>query len=414
MHNSVQRSIEAIVVSGAWPGERTGYEIAVVAALREYSKFFSRVHFFGPAGEPFDDEKIWRDVAIDWRFLPLSGGPKWARFLRSLGSRLPAITVRFQVATRTFLEQATDIVRQAHARNATVAIIYEDVPAGCYLPFVRQRLPMVLQAVHSLNCLAKGFGGLEYQGGWMSRLAWRMELARIEQFERDVCEAADACWVITRQETAEYQTRLGIEPDGVVGISLDAERYRRVLPGDPATVVHVGSADLRKGKGLREFIATSWPLVRAAVPHARLVVGGRGTETFDNPSLGIAGLGCVCDDRDVLERGTVFVNPQEIGAGIKLKSVVAMLAGKGLVSTPTGIEGVEGTDGEHFFVEANFPALAARIIRLIQSPQLATAAGCHARALATYCYSQEYLSRMVQPLLARFVSGQAMKRRCAA
>lgn len=404
MRDACTTPTEAIVVSGTWPHERTGYGIAVQASLREYCKFFSRVHFFGPARESFDRRADWDGMSIQWYCLPLVAGAKWWRFLRSLGTGVPAIAVRFQAAGRHFLRHADDILNQARMRNTTVVVIYEDVPPACYLPWLRQRHSQVLQALRSLNCVVKGFAGLDQQGSLVSRLAWRLELARIRRFEQEVCSSADAFWVISSQDATEYRSRLGIEPDGVLGVSLDADRYRRVPPGDPATVVHVGSADLRKGAGLQSFLSEGWPRVRAQIPHARLVLGGRDTDRLADPSRGVEGLGFVADDREILARGPVFLNPQQIGAGVKLKSITAMLAGKALVSTPTGIEGVEGVEGRHFFVAETAEALADEIIALIRSPEQAGAVAREAQALAAASYSQSSLSAVVQPLLKAFVS----------
>lgn len=408
MRDSPGSQLEAVVISGTWPTEKTGYGIAVTASLREYCRFFSCVHFFGPAAEPFDGRAAWDGAAIQWRSLSLVGGAKWRRFLASLGTAAPAITMRFRMAVREFLSHAHDILEQSQLRHATTVVIYEDLPAACYLPLLRQRHPEVLQGVRSHNCLVKGFAGMDQRGSLVSRWAWRLELARIHRFEQEMCSTADAFWAISSQDAAEYQARLGIEPDGILGVSLDADRYCRVPPGDAASVVHVGSADLRKGAGLRCFLAQGWPRVRTQIPQAKLVLGGRGTDGLADPSQGVEGLGFVADDRDVLARGQIFLNPQQIGAGIKLKSITAMLAGKALVSTPTGIEGVEGREGRHFFVAETSQALADKIVALMRAPDQVGSAARQAQAMAAAYYSQSNLSAVVQPLLEAFVS-QAQK-----
>ena len=80
-----------------------------------------------------------------------------------------------------------------------------------------------------------------------------------------------------------------------------------------------------------------------------------------------------------------------------------MLAGKALVSTPVGIEGVEGRNGEHFFVEGEPQAFAKRIIALMREPQRALSVGNAARTLAAEYYSETYLTAKAQPLLANFL-----------
>ncbi len=396
--------VEVVVVSGCWPIEDTGYGIAVAASLREYLKHFSRVHFIGPS--PFDAEgcRPWLGENIEWIALPLVRGPKWLRFLRSLASRDPAITVRFGAAAGEFAVHWKRIRKDAHRRNHRLVVIYEDLPAACFLPRVRRDCAEVPQAVRSLNILVKGFAGLQSRGSLPRRLAWRIELSKIRRFERATLRSADLAWAITAQDAFEYRRRLGLTVDGVFGVRVDTDRYREVPPGDPHTVVHLGSSDLRKGAGLRGFVEHCWPLVRARAPRARLVLGGRGTEVFTEKSRAIQGLGFVDDDRHLLARGSIFVNPQRIGAGIKLKSVVAMSAARALVATETGIEGVEGVAGEHFFVADDWPKMARRIADLVARPELAAEIGRSARSLVQSVYTQESLSRQVGPLLADLTS----------
>ncbi len=242
-------------------------------------------------------------------------------------------------------------------------------------------------AIRSFNIIDKGFERLCHVGSIIHRLCWRYEMARVRRFEKQVCATADKVWAISRNDAQEYAERLDVSTDGVVGICMDVDRYSRVPEGDARTIVHVGTADLRKGKGLMDFVREVWPHVRARVPDARLVLAGRGTDGFANPGLGIEGLGFVLDDREVLRRGRIFVNTQDIGAGIQLKSVVAMLAGKTLVSTPMAVEGIEGQDDTHFVVARSYEEMAEQLSDLALDPDRASRIGKNARKLGIVQYS---------------------------
>jgi glycosyltransferase involved in cell wall biosynthesis len=140
------------------------------------------------------------------------------------------------------------------------------------------------------------------------------------------------------------------------------------------------------------------------VPQARLVLAGRGTERFADENSGIEALGFVPEDKMILDKGLIFVNPQQIGSGVKLKSIVAMLAGKALVSTPTGIEGVAGTDGEHFFVARDLDAMAGQVVALLNDRELALRVARNGRLLAADYYSEDCLSRTALPVLESFAN----------
>ncbi len=389
-------NIEAIFVSGTWPKSSTGAEIAARSALHLYADRFQHVHFFGPADEAFEGGSEWDESQISWVRIPYVRGPLWLRFLKSIFSADPAITVRFRAASESFLREITRILADCEAQGRSVVLIYDDLPASCLVPDVRKAFPGLVQVVRSHNVLVKGFAGLDQQGSLLSRMAWRLELAKIRKFEIKVCTGADIFWAISADDDRDYRELLDIKADGIVGLSLESEPYATVPPGDACTVVHVGSADLRKGRGLRDFIEHAWPTIRTKVPQARLVLGGRGTENYADAALGIEGLGFVDSDHDVLQAGQIFINPQKIGSGIQLKSVVAIFAGKALVSTQMGIEGIPGKDGEHFVVAESPEEMAARIIALMEHPEEAQRIADQARATVAQAFSAEHFKESTQ------------------
>ena len=269
---------------------------------------------------------------------------------------------------------------------------------------VRKQFPEIKVAVNSHDLLSRSFGTLARQGTLFKRLPWKIELARIKRFERNACHGADVYWTITQNDAEEYRRIFSFRVDGVFSRGVDDSGYHSVSKGQPNVVVHVGTADLRKGTGLQHFVNNAWPVVRARVPEARLVLAGRGTERFSDSGAGIEGLGFVGDDRDVLGQGMIFLNSQNIGAGLQFKSIIAMLAGKALVSTSIGIEGIEGNDGEHFFVADAPEDMATRIVSLMNDPALAERTGERARSLMLQTRAYEQTLARAVPLVEGFAA----------
>jgi glycosyltransferase involved in cell wall biosynthesis len=92
-------------------------------------------------------------------------------------------------------------------------------------------------------------------------------------------------------------------------------------------------------------LLAGWPAVRAEVPGARLVLAGTGSEGFDQPALGVEGLGRVAAADEVLERAAVLAFPCPPTSGPKVKVLEAMAAGLPVVTTEAGVEGVGVVDG---------------------------------------------------------------------
>ena len=81
-----------------------------------------------------------------------------------------------------------------------------------------------------------------------------------------------------------------------------------------------------------------------------------------------------------------------------------MLAGKALVSTELGVEGVVGKHGEHFLMAKEAKDLASSVIKLMRDPLLAVKMGKQAQELATKVYNDMSLTKVVQPLLEDFIT----------
>lgn len=133
----------------------------------------------------------------------------------------------------------------------------------------------------------------------------------------------------------------------VVSPPLYAEDYG--LTPIPGRILFTGALSRPENdEGVRWFLTECWPSIKATVPRATFVVAGSG------PSAGLRKL--VAESPDVLLTGyvddvdrfyptaDVFINPVHTGAGVKFKTVTAMLYGVPIVSTDVGAEGVGTAD----------------------------------------------------------------------
>jgi glycosyltransferase involved in cell wall biosynthesis len=396
---------EVILITPAWPSGDGGQRIAVRSLIQACQQVFSRIHLIAITQEPLEHPEKWRHAGVLPTHAKIAARPKWLRFAESLFTSAPAVTARYSQAREQVMDAVSAIVADARSRSCELFAIIEDVPTACLLMDMQGEFLDLPVAVRSENLLTEAFARLATEGPLLKRLAWRLEIRKIRRFEGRVCVIADRFWAITFAEADAYAKQFGMRPSGVFGVCLDVDRYQMTLPGDPATVVHVGTADMRKGKGLHAFVRNVWPLVRRAVPEARLVLGGRGTERFSDAHAKVEGLGFVDDDQDVLGRGLIFINPQLVGAGLQLKTIVAMLAGKALVSTTVGAEGAEGIHGNHLLVADAPEETAAAIVGLMRHPDRAREMGVRAQQLAAETYSERRFLEESTALLHEFVQG---------
>jgi glycosyltransferase involved in cell wall biosynthesis len=94
-------------------------------------------------------------------------------------------------------------------------------------------------------------------------------------------------------------------------------------------------------------------------------------------------------------RASVAVASMRFGAGVKLKTVMAMLWGVPVLATTVGAEGVEGPD-VFFAVEDDATALASAIARALDEPAAALEVASRAHAWAHSRYSTDAYARELE------------------
>ena len=135
-----------------------------------------------------------------------------------------------------------------------------------------------------------------------------------------------------------------------------------------------------------------WPLVRAQVPAARLVVAGRNPVAAIAALNGRDGIEVAADVPDmaaVLRRSWVSVAPMRTGLGIKNKVLEAWACGRPVVMTGLATNGLVLPPGHARLVQAGAPALAAQIVALLQDADARRALGeaARAHAAARFCWA---------------------------
>lgn len=391
-----------IVIAPVWPDERSGYGIAVRSALEQYCQQFDRIIFIAVSDEDSDPPSplTSSSSSIDWHQIYVRRRPQWLRFVQSLASVEPATMIRFLGGeVQQKLLALIDCYQQPNQR---MFVVFEDIPLSSLAPQIMRRYPHAKLALRSHNVAGKIFENLTGNAPLAVRLAWRIEVIKLKRNEKKVLQWVGKVWTISQNDAEEYKKRYNFVPHGVIGICIDANRFLRVPHGDPKTLLYLGTADLRKGKGISTFITDAWPAIHMRHPETKFLLAGRHTEQYLTHQSNIHGLGFYENEADFLGKGAIFVNPQEIGSGIKIKSIIAMLAGKALVTTPTGIEGVAGEDRQHYLRAQNAAELAPLVNNLLENPEYALQLGKNARELAQKVYSKIELTKQATPLLKAF------------
>jgi glycosyltransferase involved in cell wall biosynthesis len=135
----------------------------------------------------------------------------------------------------------------------------------------------------------------------------------------------------------------------------------------------------------------AWPTVRDLVPHARLLVAGHGSLEI-GPMAGITALGRVESSLEVLGRCALVPFPCPPSSGPKVKVLEALSAGRPVVTTPAGFEGIWTGPCASEMV-SSLPEFAVRVAALLRDPARCAQVGAAARKAVQSHHAPAFAAR---------------------
>ncbi len=247
--------------------------------------------------------------------------------------------------------------------------------------------------------MASGTTGLE-------AMKWRAYLRITEAAERRNLRPMRGIAACSEEDAALFRRVAPHADVAVVPNGVDTAGFTVTAPG--AAVVMTGSYSYRpNADGARRLAQRIWPLVRRARPDAALRLVGRHGETVLADLVGLPGVtvvGTVDDIGVEFARARVAAAPIDVGGGTRLKILEAFAAGRPVVTTRIGTEGIAVTEGREAFVRDDDAGFADALVRLLNDESLAAAMGARGRVLVESHYDWRRSTEEFDALLARSAS----------
>jgi glycosyltransferase involved in cell wall biosynthesis len=167
------------------------------------------------------------------------------------------------------------------------------------------------------------------------------------------------------------------------GINLESLSITPVQP-EEASLFHIGTMNWYPNEeGIKWMIDEVWPAVTKKLPGIELHLAGRYMPEWllklSVPHITVDGE--VPDVWEYMQRFSIMVVPLFSGSGIRIKIVEAMAAGKAIITTAIGAEGINYENGQHLLIAKDPKSFVDAIVKLYNDKTLRDTLGKNARML---------------------------------
>jgi glycosyltransferase involved in cell wall biosynthesis len=209
----------------------------------------------------------------------------------------------------------------------------------------------------------------------VKKAMYKMEFGKMERYERIVVRKFHHTIAVSETDRAIMTQWVEADRVTVVPTGVDLAEYRPGVdaPEGGPVVTFIGAMDWEPNiDGVNYFATEIWPKIKADVPEARLRIVGRNPDrrVQRSASESIEVTGRVPSVVPYLHQATVVIVPLRIGGGTRLKIYEAMAAGRAVVSTTIGAEGLDVHHGRDIMLADDPKSFAQAVIMLLRDREL--------------------------------------------
>jgi len=223
---------------------------------------------------------------------------------------------------------------------------------------------------------------------------------RIKKFEVNAWNAVDVLIPITASDTQIVMTSIVQKEIITVPFGVDVEVLRPSNEVEKWVGYHIGAMDwMPNTEAITWFLDEVWNDLHKAVPSFQFHFAGRNMpgsfEKYEHD--GVICAGEVSSAQKFIADKKILIVPLQSGGGIRVKILEAMAAGKLVVSTSIGMQGIDSAeDGLHFLLAENKDDFIRQIKWTTEHHEHANAIAIRGAELVHNFYNQsEIMNRLI-------------------
>ncbi len=302
--------------------------------------------------------------------------------------------------TKAFAQKITEVLQ----KDSFDIIQLETLQMATYLDVIHKysKAPVVLRAHNIEHKIWQRIA--ENCRNPLKRIYLNHLYRSLKRFEIGILNKMDGIVAITPVDARNFD-RLSHSTNIIsipFGINLDTLHEIPAQPDMPS-LFHIGTMNwFPNEEGIEWLVKQVWPKITKRRPEIELHLAGRYMPDWLQ-KLSVTNItvdGEVPDVWEYMQRFSIMVVPLFSGSGIRIKIVEAMAAGKAIITTTVGAEGINYENGQHLLIAKDARSFADAVVKLCNDRDLRESLGKNARLLI----AKEHDNRVLMQKLTGFYS----------
>jgi glycosyltransferase involved in cell wall biosynthesis len=318
----------------------------------------------------FPAERVRDTLTIDLprhsKSLPARAGRNFHRFL---GARPPLLD-RYSGFGETIAQWTRERVYSF--------VVIEHFWCAPYGQILRQNAERLVIDMHNIESTLQETSA--ESEAWPLSMMFRRFAGAYTDLERELLPQFDDV-LVTSPDDARRVLAVTSAPRVTVYPNAIARVDQPDIPEENAIVFSGNLEYHANASAIRWFGESVWPRIRKLHPELEWRLIGRNPESVTLRVPGMNVVGPVDDAVRALAAGRIAVVPLLSGSGTRFKILEAWAAGRAVVSTSLGAEGLGARGGEHLLIADDEVSFAAAIETLLDDEPMRRRLGAHGRKL---------------------------------
>ncbi len=240
------------------------------------------------------------------------------------------------------------------------------------------------------------------------------DILKLQYWEKEFWRRATVVGAVSKDDEAKMKElqpkiRTVIIPNAA-GEDLLSVYKNKQIHAQPVFLYQGNFSWLQNIEAAEILIDTIFPLIHKQIPEARCIIAGqRAQEKLGKVhSKGIKIVDIAASDISqviqVYKESSIFLAPIEGPGGTRLKVLGAMAAGLPVISSPTGVRGLNAQNGKHVIIAKNPEDYAIEATKLLSNTKIFNSIRSNARMLIDTTYSWAAVSKNLEKVYKEMIT----------